>query len=173
MRTNLTFPTTSRQPSLNTREFCTTRGTTMKSFMMKLWKRLCLNLFSQGEWNCLADLMASCCMVNWGVDIFSTSELPDPNRKIRLQLIRARLNFYKISDNPNVNLGIVDCSLDTRRIVLKADYHNKRMDLLAYTPVEFNCLETLAKTFIIPEKTSSFKKTFSTMLQFVVLLFIE
>ena len=36
-------------PSLNTREFCTACGTTLKNFLMKLWKRLCLNLFSQGE----------------------------------------------------------------------------------------------------------------------------
>ena len=54
-----------------------------------------------------------------------------------------------ISDNPNVSLGIVDCSLYTRRIALKDVYHKKRMDKLAYTPVEFNYLETLAKTFII------------------------
>ena len=46
MRTNLTFRTTSREPSLNTREFCTARGKTMKNFLMKLWKRLGLNLFS-------------------------------------------------------------------------------------------------------------------------------
>ena len=49
MRTNLTFPTISREPPLNTREFCTAPGMTMKNFLMKLWKRLCLNLFSQRE----------------------------------------------------------------------------------------------------------------------------
>ena len=38
-----------REPSPNPREFCTARGTTMKNFQMKLWKRLWLNLFSQGE----------------------------------------------------------------------------------------------------------------------------
>ena len=43
-----------------------------------------------------------------GVDFFSTSELLYPNMKIRLRLIRARPNFYMISDNPNVSLGIVD-----------------------------------------------------------------
>ena len=43
--------------------------------------------------------------------------------------------------------------------------------MLAYTPMEFNFLETLAKTIIIfSEKTSSFKKTFSALLQFVRLL---
>ena len=56
-----------------------------------------------------------------GIDFFSTSELLYPNMKIRLRLIRARPNFYMISDNPNVSLGIVDCSLYTRRIALKDD----------------------------------------------------
>ena len=91
-----------------------------------------------------------------GVDFFSTSELLYPNMKIRLRLIRARPNFYMISDNPNVSLGIVDCSLYTRRIALKGDYHKKRMDMLAYTRVEFNYLETLAKTFIIPARQNQF-----------------
>ena len=58
-----------------------------------------------------------------GIDFFSTSELLHPNMKIKLRLIRARPNFYMISDNPNVSLGIVDCSLYTRRIALKDDYH--------------------------------------------------
>ena len=61
-----------------------------------------------------------------------------------------------ISDNPNVSLGIVDCSLYTRRIALKADYHKKRMDVLTYAPVEYNYLETLAKTFIIPARQNQF-----------------
>ena len=90
------------------------------------------------------------------VDFFSTSELLYPNMKIRLRLIRARPNFYMISDNPYVSLGIIDCSLYTRRIALKDDYHKRRMDMLAYTPVEFNYLETLAKTFIIPARQNQF-----------------
>ena len=61
-----------------------------------------------------------------------------------------------ISDNRNVSLGNVDCSLYTRRIVLKDDYHKKRMDMLAYTPVELNYLETLVKTFIIPSRQNQF-----------------
>ena len=76
--------------------------------------------------------------------------------KIGLRLIRARPNFSMISDNPNVSLGIVDCSLYTRRIALKNDYHKKRMDMIVYTPVEFNYLETLAKTFIIPARQNQF-----------------
>ena len=61
-----------------------------------------------------------------GIDFFSTSELLYPNTKIRLRLIRARPNFYMISDNPNVSLGVVDCSFYTRRIALKDDYHKKK-----------------------------------------------
>ena len=84
-----------------------------------------------------------------GVDVFSTSELLSPNRKFSLRLIRARSNFYMISDNSNFCLGNVDCSFYTRRIAFKDDYHKKRMDMLVYTPVEFNCLEFPAKIFII------------------------
>ena len=71
-----------------------------------------------------------------GIDFFSTSELLYPNMEIRLRLIRARPNFYMISENPNVSLRIVGCSLHTRRIALKDDYHKKRMDMIAYAPVE-------------------------------------
>ena len=76
--------------------------------------------------------------------------------KIKLRLIRARPCFYMISDNPNVSLRIVDCSLYSRRIALKDDHHMKRMDIPAYTPVEFNYLETLAKTFIIAARQNQF-----------------
>ena len=91
-----------------------------------------------------------------GVDFFSSSELPYPNTKIRLRLIRVKPNLYMISDIPNVSLGIVGCSIYTRRNALKDDYHKKRMDMLAYTPVEFNYLETLATTFIIPARQNQF-----------------
>ena len=87
-----------------------------------------------------------------GVDIFSTSEMLYPSMKTRLQLIRARRTFYMISDHPIVSLGIVDCSVYTHCIALKDDYHKKRMNMLAYNPVEINYIEILAKTFIIPAR---------------------
>ena len=93
---------------------------------------------------------------NMGVDFFSTSELLHPNMKIRLWLIRARPKFYMISDNPNVSLGIVDCSLSTRLIAPNDDYHKKRLDMLAYTPVEFNNSEPLAKSLIISARQNQF-----------------
>ena len=43
-----------------------------------------------------------------------------------------------ISGNPNVILGIVDSSFYTHGIALKDDYHKKRMNMLAYTPVELD-----------------------------------
>ena len=156
MRTNLTFQTTSREPPLSTREFCTARGTTMKNFQMKLWKRLCLNLFFTRRMKMLSRPDGFMLYGKLGVDLFSTSELFYPNMKVRLRLIRARPNFYMISDNPNISLGIVDSSLYTRRIAPKDDYHKKRMDMLVYTPVDFNYLETLVKTLIIPARQNQF-----------------
>ena len=91
-----------------------------------------------------------------GVDFFTTSEILYPNMKVRIRLIRERPNFYMIIDNPNVGLGIVDCSLYIRRIGLKEAYHKRRMDMLAYAPVEYNNMETLAKTFIIPSSQNQF-----------------
>ena len=91
-----------------------------------------------------------------GVDFLSTSELLYPNMRTWLRLIRARHIFCMISDNPNVSLAIVDCSVYTRRIALKEDFQKKRIEMFAYTPVEFNYLETLAKTFINPARQNQF-----------------
>ena len=94
MRTSLTFQvsTISREPFLNTREFCTVTGPTMIS-LMKLWKRLCLQLSFTRRMQMLTrpdDLMlhGKC-----GVDFFSTSELQYRIRKFRLRVIRTRHNF--------------------------------------------------------------------------------
>ena len=46
-----------------------------------------------------------------GVDFFTTSELLYPNMKVGIRLNIARPKFYMFSDNPNVSLRIVDCSL--------------------------------------------------------------
>ena len=81
------------------------------------------------------------------VDFSTTYEILYPNMKNRLRLVRANLNFCMTSDNPNVCLGIVDCALYTRHIALKDDYHK-----LEKNPVEFNFMQPLAKTFIIPDE---------------------
>ena len=91
-----------------------------------------------------------------GIDFLTTSELAYPNMKVRIRLIRPRPIFYMISENPNVSLGIVDCFLYTRRVMLKEDSHKKRMSQLAYAPVEYNYIETLAQTYIIPARQNQF-----------------
>ena len=55
-----------------------------------------------------------------------------------------------ISYNPKVSVANVVCSLDTRYVDPKYDYHKKWMDMIAYVPVELNYLEILAKNFIFP-----------------------
>ena len=70
--------------------------------------------------------------------------------------MRAISNCYMISDNPNVSLWVVVCSLYICRIGLRDDHHQKPMDMLGYTFVTFNYLETLAKTFTIPAKQNQF-----------------
>ena len=91
-----------------------------------------------------------------GIDFLTTSELLSSNMKVRIRLIRARPNLYMISENHNVSLDIVDCSLYTRHVMLKEDYHKKRMSQRAYAPVEYNYMETLAKTFTIPARQNQF-----------------
>ena len=93
-----------------------------------------------------------------GIDFLTTSEILYPNMKVRIRLNRARPNFYMIRENPNVSLGIVDCSLYTPRVILKEDYHRKRMSQLAYAPVEYSYMETLAKTYIIPARQNQFNQ---------------
>ena len=61
-----------------------------------------------------------------------------------------------ISYNPNASFGIVDCSLYTRRIALKYDYQKKKKNMLAYSPIEYNYWETLAKTFIKSARQNQF-----------------
>ena len=51
---------------------------------------------------------------------------------------------------------MANCSLYAHRIALKDDYHKKQMDMLAYTPVDFKFLETLAKIFIFPARQNHF-----------------
>ena len=83
-----------------------------------------------------------------GIDLFSASGLLHSYMKNRLQLIEATPNCNVISDNPNVCLEIVDCSLYTRHIDNKDDYHRKILDMFAEIPVEGNYLKTLTKIFI-------------------------
>ena len=92
------------------------------------------------------------------IDFFTTSETLYPNMKIRLRIFKTWPNFYMNFDNPYVSLGIVDWLHYTHRIALEDDYHQKKMDLLEYTPVEYYYLDTLAKTFSSPTRQNQFNQ---------------
>ena len=66
----------------------------------------------------------------FGVDFFSISEFWDPIMKCRLQLVGPTPNFYMISDNSNVSLGIIDCSIYIRRIPVKSIITRKKWTCL-------------------------------------------
>ena len=114
LRTDITFPTTSREPSLSTREFWFAECITMIDLTM----RLC-TIFSFPTKGMKVHNRTNGFLLygKLGVDFFSTSALLNPIMKNRLRLLRARSTFYMISDNPNVSFGIVHFSLYTRRIV--------------------------------------------------------
>ena len=103
------------------------------------------------------------------IDLFTCENLLLPKTKIRIRikLIRVRPNFYMLSDNPNVTLKIVDCSLFTRRILAAEPNHQYLQWNLEREPAHYNYMETLARAFIIPfVKNSLFRrKMFSIMLQ--------
>ena len=151
MLTNLNFLTISKLNCQITRESCIVKSMTTKKI-----QRISSNPFFTRRLNLYSRPDGFMLYCKLGIDFLTTSELLYPNMKVRIRLNRSRPNFYMISENPNVSLGIVDCSLNTRRVMLKEHYHKKRMSQLAYDPVEYNYMETLAKTYIIPARQNQF-----------------
>ena len=90
------------------------------------------------------------------IDWFTCEKLLLPNTKVRIKLIRARPNFYMLSDNPNVSLKIVDCSLFTRRVLVAEPNHHNLQWNLEREPAQYNYMETIARTFIIPSSQNQF-----------------
>ena len=90
------------------------------------------------------------------IDLFTCEKLLLPNTKVRIKLIRARPNFYMLSDNPNVSLKIVDCSLFTRRVLVAEPNHQYLQWNLEREPAHYNYMETIARTFIIPSRQNQF-----------------
>ena len=90
------------------------------------------------------------------IDLLTCDKLLLPNTKVRLKLIRARPNFYMISDNPHVSMRITDCSLFTRRVVVAEQFHSMIEYQLIHQPALYNFMETVARTFIIPSQQNQF-----------------
>ena len=97
--------------------------------------------------------MASCCMVNWRLSFFRLLNCYIQIWKLGYGYSETNLTSAWLA---NVSLGIADCSFYTCRIALEDDYHKKRIDMLAYTPVEFNYFENLAETFVNPARQNQF-----------------
>ena len=90
------------------------------------------------------------------IDLSTCDKLLLPNIKVRIKLIRARPNFYMLSDNPNVSLKIVDCPLFTRRILFHEPNHQHLQLNLEREPTRYNYMETIARTFIILSRQNQF-----------------
>ena len=88
--------------------------------------------------------------------MFTYEKLLLPKIKVRIKLIRARPNFHTLSDNPNVGLKIVDCSLFTRRVLVTEPNHQSLQWNLEREPAHYNYMETIARTFIIPSRQNHF-----------------
>ena len=86
MRTNLTFPTTSWGPSLNTRELCIARdkGYDYEEFSDDIMEALFCEPFSTRRLKMLSRPDGFMLYSKLGVDFFATSELLYPNMNIRL-----------------------------------------------------------------------------------------
>ena len=107
MHTSLSFQTTLRQPSLNTREFCIVDAMTMNRILSVLVTPYLIPSFTRRK-KLLSRPDGFMLYGKCGTNFFSHFELLYPNMKLRLRLIRAGPNFYMISDDPNLSLGIVD-----------------------------------------------------------------
>ena len=57
------------------------------------------------------------------IDLLTCEKFLLSKTKVRIKLNRAGPIFYMPTDNPNVNLKIVDCSLFTRRILVAEPNH--------------------------------------------------
>ena len=148
MLTNLTFPNNLKGAFSDYKRVLHCGGYDFEDFADEITEAVLLELFFTRRTKILSRPHGFIIYGKLVVDFFSISEFLNPNVKIGLRIIRPRPNLYMTRDNPNVSLGIVDCSFYTRRFFLKDDYHKERMN----TPVDFNYLETLAKNFIIRVK---------------------
>ena len=93
MLTSLTFPTNSREPSLNTMGLFIVKGLTTKNLPDEILDTTLPEPFFTRTMKKLSRPNFFMSYGKLGVAFFSTSELIYPNMKVRLSLIRARPNF--------------------------------------------------------------------------------
>ena len=131
-------------------------GYAYEEFSDKVMKALLSETFSTRTMKMLSRPDGFMLYGKLGVESFSNSEMLYPKLMVGLRLLRVRPNFYMSSDESILTVAIADCSLYTRRIALRDVYHQKRLDMLAYNPLEYNYLESFTKSFIIPARQNQF-----------------
>ena len=159
MRTFHTFPTTSKEPSLNTGGFIL-RG-------VRLWRvygTLCLNLFSQGEGKCLVDPMVSCCMENWGLIFSPLLICYIQTWNLGYDWLEPDLIFFMISYNLNLCFGIVGAHstlvvLLSRMIITRKEWTYLHSHILRWSST-FWKLQRRLLSFPL-DKTNSFNYFFN------------
>ena len=165
------FPTTSKEPSLNTTGFCTARSITTKIFLTNLWNRLCLNFFSRGERKCLADPMASWFMVNWGLIFSSILKCCIQTQKLGYDWQEPELNFTWIATTPTLVLQSL-IAYSTLVVLLSSLFITKNgctyLHILLWSSTIWRLYE-LFLSFPL-DIISSSKNSFSTRLHFIELL---
>ena len=86
----------------------------------------------------------------------STSKLVFPNLKGRTQFIWTEQIFKKLTKTLMLILGLWRAHSALAVLLRKMIITKKRMDMLAYAPVDLNSMEALAKTFIISGRQNQF-----------------
>ena len=137
----------------------------MNNFLMKLCKRLYANIFFTKTIKLLSRPYGIMLCGNLGVEYFSTSALLYPNMKVRLRLIRARAMFYGLVTTPTLVLELLIVHftlviLLPRMIITRKEW--TCLLTLLWSSTIWKLLKRLSS--FLPYKTSSFKKTLSTML---------
>ena len=139
----------------------------LKTFLIRLWKHFCLNLFLPVEWNCLIDPLALCCMVNRMLTSFPP---------LICYIQKWKLGYFW--SEPDL---IFTCFLTTPTLVI--DFLFIRFTLVVLLSklfitrneyIGFHMLPWITVTWRIQVRFSSFllntnrssRKTFWTMLQF-------
>ena len=118
--------------------------------------------------NCSGTVITFSFYERLAIDLFTGEKLLLPYTKIRIKLSRASPNFYMLSDNPNVSLNTVVCSLFTRKTLVAEPNHRYFQGNLDRKPAQYNCMETIAPIeplSIHLVKSNSNKRIFSITIQ--------
>ena len=130
MHTSPTFPANSRMLLVKKRRSAL-RRVWMNKLFLRTWTESCLSFFCLSGMKEFIRPVGLMLYVCFGFILFCNSAWLYPKMKDMLQLIRARSMFQMINNNPNFNLGNINCSNLCPRNALKDDYHMTKMETLA------------------------------------------